>query len=292
MATIAYMPIMSVRYATPLRYPGGKGRLTPYFEKIIEENELGDAIYVEPFAGGAGMAIKLLVDEKVEQIHLNDVDPSIYSFWYSLMKYPDEFIGMVNDAELTCEEWVKQKNKLFDPNASLLEHGFAAFYLNRTNRSGILRAGPIGGIKQEGNYKIDARFNKEELIERLKVIVNHKDAITITSEDASSLLSKLEYPKDRTLIYIDPPYYAKGKSLYLNYYSNEDHVTFSKIVKSLDYKWVLSYDDVPQIRELYQDCNHMDFTLAYSAFKPYVGKEVFFTSPQLKMPELIGSMSH
>lgn len=273
-------------YNTPLRYPGGKQRLTPFVNEILEAN-LITGHYVEPYAGGAGVGIELLLNNKVQYIHLNDYSYGIYAFWYSILKYTEKFCRLISSASLTIEEWRRQKAivKRLD-NDNLLELGFAIFYLNRCNRSGVLNAGVIGGYSQQGNYKMDARFNRNELIRRVESIALFKNRITISNFDAELYISNyIPNLPENTLVYFDPPYFMKGSDLYPNCYSKKDHLQLSHIIQSqTNRKWILSYDGVPDILILYNKRRHFLYDLQYSASTVYKGKEVFIFCDELKLP--------
>ena len=97
----------------------------------------------------------------------------------------------------------------------LLNSALQRFYMNRTNRSGIIKGGVIGGLEQNGNWKLDARFNKDNLIKRISKIVERKDGIHIYNKDVSSLVKNyLPKYEDNAFVYFDPPYFGKGKQLY------------------------------------------------------------------------------
>ncbi|HEY5393012.1 MAG TPA: DNA adenine methylase [Hanamia sp.] len=275
-------------FKTPLRYPGGKQRLSPFIEEIIIENNIKEVHYVEPYAGGAGVGIQLLLTRKVSNIHLNDSDLGIYSFWHSVINKPEELCKMISSASMTIDEWRKRKEivKKCDKR-KILELGFSVFYLNRCNRSGVLSAGMIGGLDQTGNYKMDARFSRNDLIRRIEAIARFKDNIFLTNFDAEYYIQNYipNLPKN-TLIYLDPPYYEKGIKLYLNAYKKTDHARISKVIQTeIKHNWVLSYDGVPDIVNLYKKRRHFLYDLQYSASKVYKGKEVFVFADKLKLPK-------
>ena len=247
----------SGRYS-PLRYPGGKGKLAAFIKAIILENRLHDGTYVEPFAGGAGIACELLAENYVREIQINDLSPSIFHFWKSALTETERFCQDIANVDLSVDEWDLQK-KIFedqrrrnDPDGYAL--GFSTFYLNRTNRSGILNAGIIGGRAQLSEWGIDARFNKGDLIKRILQIASMKDRIQLTSLDALALVRSLR-TRDcfRTLMYLDPPYFEKGRQLYLDYYKGSDHQNLAnEILKDRQpFRWIVSYDNVSAIREIY-----------------------------------------
>lgn len=200
-------------FYTPLRYPGGKGKLAYYLKGVIKHNSLLDCHYIEPFAGGAGVALELLMQEYVQKVTINDYDPAIYSFWHSILNNCEEFCEKIHQTEVSMNTWYEQK-EILSTNSydDLLSLGFAAFFMNRTNRSGILNAGVIGGKAQAGKWKLDVRFNKEDLVNRIKRIAAYKDRITIQNKDTLDLLIDLSIKShENTLMYLDPPYYVKGQ---------------------------------------------------------------------------------
>jgi DNA adenine methylase len=273
---------------TPLRYPGGKQRLSPFLVEILEANKMSGAHYVEPYAGGAGAALELLLSKKVSSIHLNDSSRPIYAFWYSVLNHTEKICRLIVSASLTVDEWRYHKTVIDNPRKhNLLDLGFSTFYLNRCNRSGILSAGVIGGIKQKGNYKMDARFSRTSLIEKIQTIASNKKKISISNLDAEDfVINYADTFTDNTLIYFDPPYYVQGSELYLNFYEHDDHVRLSKMIQEdVSCKWVLSYDAASEILNLYQQRNHFVYNLQYNASRVYKGREVFIFSDDLVIPE-------
>lgn len=251
---------------TPLRYPGGKSSLYRFLESVIKGHEWYNVEYIEPFAGGAGAAVSLLLLEKVRSIVVNDLDPAIYAFWYSVVNDNERFIRLVELTPVCIEEWEKQKAiyKACDPS-DLLALGFATFFLNRTNRSGILNAGVIGGKQQLGKWKIDARYNKNDLIEKAKLIGLYRDRITVLNKDGSDIIN--DYANiENSFFYIDPPYFDKGSFLYLNAFKPKDHDKLAEVLRNnRNAKWILSYDNARYIRDLYEGFNNQVFNLRYSA---------------------------
>ncbi len=272
---------------TPLRYPGGKQKLTPFIEDILNENNI-TGNYVEPYAGGAGVGIELLLSKKIDHIHLNDSDFGIYAFWYSVINKTEELCRLISSASLTVEEWrLRQEIVSKCDRRKILELGFSIFYLNRCNRSGVLSAGVIGGLDQTGNYKMDVRFSRNDLIRRIETIAVFKDKISISNLDAEDFIeSYIPKLSSDTLVYLDPPYYEKGSELYLNAYKKEDHSRLAKAIqRKIKKKWVLSYDGVPDIINLYSKRRHFTYDLQYTAARAYKGKEVFVFCDKLKLPK-------
>lgn len=271
---------------SPLRYPGAKWRLEKFVNSILITNNLANGHYAEPFAGGASLAISLLLQNFVSDIHLNDLDKSIYAFWHSVLEDTDNLIKLISDTPVSMDTWHKQKSiQIHKNNASLIELGFSTFFLNRTNRSGILNAGVIGGKNQTGNWKMDARYNKDNLIQRIIRIADKKKSIHLYNLDAIEFLQKCDSSlPEKSFIYLDPPYFVKGQDLYLNFYNEENHRELSRyVLQNLSRPWMVSYDDVLEIKSLYSKAYPTEepYLLPYSASVERKGKEIFFLSPAL-----------
>jgi len=280
---------LTTNYYSPLRYPGGKGKLSYYIELLVEYNLLTDGHYVEPYAGGSSVALSLLFNEYVRTIHINDYDYRIYSFWHSVLFETESLCEKIYNTKISIENWMNQKEIQKNPDKySLLEIGFSTFFLNRTNRSGILKAGVIGGKEQNGKWKLDARFNKENLIQRIKKISRFKNRIKLYNQDAVELSQQLSktLPK-KTLFYFDPPYYKKGKDLYINFYEHSDHLQISKLITKLtDKYWLVSYDNNDNIRSFYKSFLQRTYELNYHAANAAKGTEIMIYSDNLIVPEL------
>lgn len=253
----------------------------------MEANNLsGD--YLEPYAGGAGVALDLLFNGYCKNIHINDFDVAIYNFWKSITEDTEGFLKKVVDTDVTIEEWFKQKEVLANPEIhSTLEHGFSTFFLNRTNRSGILKGGVIGGKTQSGEYKLDARFNKVDLVKRIEMIGQFAKHINVYNKDAVELLNEVDslLPPD-SLIYLDPPYYVKGQGLYRNFYMHEDHVQIRKALDSVKTNWIVSYDNCQEIKDIYTGYAQDDYVLNYSAYHKMKGSEVMIYGPSIKSVDI------
>lgn len=273
---------------SPLRYPGGKNKLSAFIAKICTDNKI-NGHYVEPYSGGASVALFLLLEGFVKRITINDKDRSIYAFWYSVLNNTNKLCEKIENTELTIEEWKKQKSIQSNKSkADLLDLGFSTFYLNRTNRSGIINAGVMGGINQNGNYLMDCRFNKSDLINRIKNIANHKKSIRLYKKDAIKLIDKIqkEEVKDNVIFYFDPPYYLKASTLYMDHYKDKNHKKVSdKIISIKNIKWIVSYDNVPVIKELYSECQKKEFSFKHTAYKSRIGKEILFFSKNVVQPK-------
>ena len=278
------MPIIS----SPLRYPGGKSRLTGYVSQILAKNNLTDCTYIEPFAGGAGIACSLLIKGIVSSIIINDINTLVYSFWRSVIDHSEELCELVYNADVNMQEWYKQKAIQSDmANHSIIELGYAALFLNRVNRSGILNGGVIGGKAQSGKYKMDARFGKDNLINRINRIAEFRDRIRVYNQDVFDFIDTTVPGVCNAFIYLDPPYFKQGSSLYENNFQMQDHNRLAESVKNnLQIPWIVSYDNVDEICELYAECNSRKIDISYTAQRKYIGSEVIFYSPILVIPPI------
>lgn len=274
---------------SPLRYPGGKNRLAAFIAKICVDNCI-NGHYVEPYSGGASVALFLLFEGFVDKITINDKDRSIYAFWHSVLNRTEQLCELIENTEITVEEWRRQREVQIRKNkANLLELGFSTFFLNRTNRSGIINGGIIGGVDQNGEYLIDCRFNKQSLISRIRKIASYKKHICLYKKDALKLIDKIreEAQDANVLFYFDPPYYYKASSLYMNHYKDENHRLVSEKIKEINnIRWIVSYDNVPEIRNLYLECKKKEYSFKHTAYSSRIGKEILFFSPNLLIPDL------
>lgn len=263
---------------SPLRYPGGKTSLLPFFEKIIQENKLEKLTYIEPFAGGAGAALGLLFSGKVERIVINDLDKAIYSFWLSTVYESEKFIRKIYSIPITVTEWKKQREIYRNEKSDTFKLGFATFFLNRTNISGILDGGPIGGLNQKSKWKINARFNKKNLARKIREIGKYQSKITIYNLDGLDLIEKY-LNRENAFLYLDPPYFEKGATLYLNHYRRENHEALAKkLNQNRNAFWLLTYDNKKEIRALYPNRAVVGFSLNYNAYEARKGKEIMILS--------------
>ena len=275
---------------SPLRYPGGKASLAVFLARTIESNDLSGCAYFEPFAGGAGAALRLLQEGIVSELHLNDLDPRITAFWVTVLNESEQFAEDIQSVAINITEWRKQRDIYLHPDTSkTFELGFATFYLNRCNRSGILLgAAPIGGYAQTGKWKIDARFNRQNLANRILAIASKRESIHITKMDARAFLVK-HLPRgrerQRVFTYLDPPYYSNGGRLYMNSYTDRHHKSLAGYIQQQRIlKWVMSYDDTPFIRNMYKKCVISHLSLQYSLQRKQQAQELLIAPPHVQLP--------
>ena len=256
--------------------------------RIIRGNKLERGHYAEPYAGGCGLALSLLYGGFVSDIHVNDIDRSIWAFWATVLNDTEDFIKLMEKTPVTLKEWRRQRRilKEADP-ADTMGLAFAAFFMNRTNRSGIIKnAGVIGGLKQNGDYAIDCRFNKEELARRIRRVRKYKNRINLHRKDALKFIDHVEKNlPDKTFLCIDPPYFHKGSSLYTSFYKRKDHEKVADRILKLKNPWVLTYDYCEEIRALYSDRRQYQFSLTYSAQVKRLGTEILIASKGLRIPD-------
>ncbi|MFN4328328.1 MAG: DNA adenine methylase [Limnobacter sp.] len=277
---------------TPLRYPGGKSQMIPLVKKLMKENKLVYGDYVEPFAGGCGIAMELLIHRMVSNIYINDIDRGIYAFWHSVINRSEELCELIEKTPVTIEEWHKQREIAFSKSERhFLRIGFATLFLNRTNRSGIIKGGVIGGKSQAGSYLLDCRFNKEDLLNKVRRIAYFKDEIHLSRLDAVDFLRQVvPTTSTKALINIDPPYYKKGKELYTSFYQHSNHQLLAEEINKLERPWMVTYDNADEIRQLYGNHRSITADLNYSAQTKRKGTELMVFCDQLKLPQEIQAL--
>lgn len=281
-----------MKTSSPLRYPGGKSSLSSLLHHIRRLNDCENRAVAEPFAGGAGASLSLLFAGHAPKILINDADRAIHDFWWSLLNHTRSFQNLILRKRVSISEWRRQRDTYRSNRASRLRLGFSAFYLNRCNRSGIImNGGPIGGIQQTGHWKLGARYNKIDLIRRCQKIAEHKDRIRISADDGIKFI-KVSRSKSN-FFFIDPPYFNKGKTLYLDALDEEYHAALAAQLKSMEHAaWVLTYDDCNEIRQMYQGWARIrPFRLRYVAAKRQRGKEILITPGWMKLPAEQESMA-
>ncbi|PIJ98219.1 DNA methyltransferase [Lysinibacillus sphaericus] len=272
---------------SPLRYPGGKYKIFPFVRELIKVNKC--STYIEPFTGGSAVSLALLLEGTVKKIIINDYDYSIYCFWYSVLNHTEEFINLIKKTNIDLDEWYKQKEVRNDiNNKTKLEIGFSTFFLNRTNRSGIIdKAGPIGGKNQEGNYLLDCRFNKTRLIEKINEIAKYRNFIYLYNLDAMDFIEEVVLKTRNSFTFFDPPYYNKGQGLYTNFYNHGDHANLAQLVyeKMRNRKWIVTYDNSSEIESMYSNFDKLKFSLSYTLQEKKNGEEILFFSSSVKRLE-------
>ena len=277
-----------MRYISPLRYPGGKGRLAPYITRLIAAQPTRPVSYAEPFAGGAGSALRLLVDEQVKSIHINDLNPGIGAFWRCVFYHTESLAARVETDDVSIEAWHRARAIYGSPTEqSDLDLGFATFLLNRCNRSGILNARPIGGLAQNGNWKIDARFNRKALSKRIRFLGQYRHRVTVAQEDGRDFIRGLSTLGKAVLVYADPPYLAQGDALYLDFLTEDDHAELAALLRSSEFPWLLTYDTNERVTaDLYRGLRTVEFDIAHTAQVQHVSSEYAVFGPHLVVPSL------
>lgn len=273
------------QFYSPLRYPGGKGKMADIICDLININNFEGVCFHELYCGGAAVSLSLLFNGVVSSICLNDFDQFVSAFWHSILEEPDEFIKLIDKEEVSLSNYYDQRKIYLDPTGKdILEKGFAFFYLNRCNRSGILGAGPIGGKNQNGNYDISVRFNKSDLISRIEKIQKWKSKIHFTKFDAIDILAQKSFSKN-DFLFLDPPYFLKGATLYDSFYIKEDHIALSQVLANVcDTNWIMTYDYAPEILDLYRNLYTYSFNLKYTLQNKKTAPELFIMNNELRLP--------
>ena len=275
------------RSISPLRYPGGKASIFSMTNDIIESHGYIGGQYIEPYAGGCGLALTLFFKGVVSELHLNDIDRSIWALWHTILNDTDRLVNRLIEIPINMNEWYIQKEIQDNKDKSeVLDLAVSTLYLNRTNRSGIIKAGVIGGKKQDGNYKMDCRFNRERLAEQIIHISKSRDKISFHNMDAVDFINYIEeLGLNNPILMVDPPYYNKGQSLYTNFYKHNDHANIADKLKETSLPWLLTYDNTSEISELYSEFSQYNFSINYSAAKKRIGTELFITSHDFNVIE-------
>jgi DNA adenine methylase len=275
-------------YCSPLRYPGGKNAIFNFMVALLKENDLFGRAYAEPYAGGAGLALRLLFNGYVSKVYINDLDRSIYAFWHTVLYDSNKFCDWIGKVQISTANWLYfkevQKQRL---SADLFELAQSTFFLNRTNVSGVLTGGIIGGLNQSGNYKIDARFNKVDLIARMQEISKQKEKISVTNLDGLQFIDRLEGEEQNAFVYLDPPYYLKGAKLYMNFYKKVDHERLARRIRQMRQDWVVSYDNHQSILNLYRRQRRVVYRLQQGTSNR-IGDEVLIFGKRLRFDTALG----
>lgn len=274
-------------YLSPLRYPGGKARLAPYLARVLASQSVVMDTYCEPYAGGAGAGLQLLSDGHVSKVIINDLNPGIAAFWRSVFFNTEALLELVAKCAVDIANWHHQRSVYLAPDGcDDLTLGFATFFLNRTNRSGILSARPIGGLEQTGNWLIDARFNKTDLVRRIRDLQQFSSQVDVREERAIELIRTLNRRAKPVLLYVDPPYVVPGEELYMTDHSWSEHQRLEQMLTKSPHPWILTYDADDRTRALYREFRCLRFGISHTAQVQKVGREFMFFSRGLRVPDL------
>ena len=276
----------TARHLSPLRYPGGKARLAPYLARVLASQSATIDTYCEPYAGGAGAGLQLLADGYVNKLLINDLNPGVAAFWRSVFFDTEAFVALVADCPVDIHNWHRQRAIYLAPDDhSDLALGLATFFLNRTNRSGILNARPIGGLEQTGTWLIDARFNKPNLLHRIRTLGELSPQVDVRQERAIELLRTLNRRSRPVFLYVDPPYVVPGEELYMTDHSWSEHERLKRVLTNSPHPWILTYDADDRTRDLYRHFRCLRFRIAHTAQVQKVGREFMFFSRGLRVPD-------
>ena len=288
-----------MKYITPLRYPGGKTQLYNFVAQIIKDNHY--TTLIEPCAGGANLSLSLLQNKIIDHAIINDFDKGIYSLFFNIVKRPQQLITKIEQVPFDVDtlyqpfilEYYQKIKEHYTANYNgytntSLDLAFEFLFLNRTNYSGIISGRPIGGLNQDGKYKLNCRFNKKTLIKKINLIHSLKDKIILCNQDANQLLNNLQL-NNQTLAFIDPPYVKQGNSLYSLGFTKAQHKQLADTINHLSTPYIVTYDNDKLIKDIYPHQNLYFYNLKYSSNNKNKGKhfELMIANPQIKLNNLI-----
>ena len=278
---------MKTRFISPLRYPGGKAKLGPYFARVLSSQNATISTYAEPYAGGAGAGLYLLSEGYVDRLLINDLNPGIAAFWRAILGSAEKFIERLETEEVTMKSWHLHRETYLNPaGVDDFSLGFATFFLNRCNRSGILTARPIGGLDQAGKWKIDARFGRADLGSRIRRISAMAKSIVVTEQHAINFVKAVSRKVNPVMLYADPPYLANGEELYMSEHSWADHSELASLLLKIRHPWILTYDLDERIRNLYPSNRCLEYNISHTAQAQKVGREFMLFSRGLKIDDI------
>lgn len=253
---------------SPLRYPGGKSKVIDELYESLDEARLDT--FVELFAGGASFGLSLLEAGKTQRLILNDADPCVANFWRAATKFTDDLIDEINaEGTPTQSRFYQYRSELSElreaylqgPERDILSGKDAEWCVQKAARFLVVNRLSFGGLQTSnllgganGNYL--QRWNPKGLIKRLESIKALSDRIFVRCQDATRLLmEEMGWMGDNTTIFVDPPYFEAGSKLY-PYGFKDGHAALAESLNQFyrDFPGpylVITYDDVPEIRDLY-----------------------------------------
>jgi DNA adenine methylase len=276
--------------ASFFRYPGGKSKFRDEILTAIAATSNDAMEYREPFFGGGSVGLMVLEDnDHTKQVSqdpfdllfsfdtptkgknakektfgyrsfwINDKDVGIFSLWNAVINNPEELKELVNSFKPSIQAFDDYKQFFLDnptPTtiSEIVECGFRKLAIHQISYSGlgVKSGGPLGGRNQDANtkYPIDCRWSPSNICKKIDLI--HKQFISVdarvTNSDFAAMITDTSRP---AFIYLDPPYYMKGGDLYQHAFTEDDHRRMADLLRVCPHPWVLSYDDCPEIRDLY-----------------------------------------
>lgn len=211
--------------------------------------------YYEPFFGSGSIGFKVLEELDTDRrVSISDIDPGIVSLWKAVHESPDELCSRIKSFTPNVDDFYSFQETDGTDKSLTVENGFKKLALHQMSYSGLgaKAGGPIGGREQRGAYKIDCRYNVPTLtknIGKLHTLMSRFKDLTIECKPVFSSLESIQ--RANSIVYLDPPYYVQGGALYANNMNVFEHQELAKRLNAAEYEWVLSYDDVEPIRQLY-----------------------------------------
>lgn len=273
------------RYLSPLRYPGGKARMSAHLAEVFAQQHglLDVEVWMEPFAGGAGAALTLLDEDQVSEAWLVERHPALAAFWRAVVEQGDELAARVEVLHVDMTTWDEARHVVGAVSAGEqlpdLDAGLAAFVVNRCSRSGIVtaNAGPMGGKHQRGRWTVASRWNAVALAERIRHVHTLGPRIRITEGDGIEHIAELDGSvgiEDELFLFVDPPYIREGNRLYANGMTGAGHQRLADALRATPARWLLTYDDEPAVHEsLYPTERVLAYDISNTANRQRVARE-------------------
>lgn len=241
----AIINVASVPQRSPFRYPGGKTWLVPTVRQWLKQENIPVLELIEPFAGGGIISLTAAFERLAKHITMVEIDEEIAAVWEVILNGNNKWLAdKILSYNLTIDNVTAELNK---PNKELSDIAFCTILKNRIFHGGILAKGS-GMVKNGENGKgIASRWYPKTLHDRIVAIGYVKDRISFLKGDAFRILEQ-NLENDKAYFFIDPPYTVAGKRLYTHF--DIDHEQLFALTAQLKGKFMLTYDDTPEIRQL------------------------------------------
>jgi len=242
-----FQPFKLKKQISLYRYPGGKSGLIDYLATLLDPKKM--ATFVSAFAGATHMGLSLLEAGVIGHLVINDLEYGVFSLFNVIKERPDKLMKLIIEKTPTRDEFFKCQEQMVNEYEGLseVESAWAFLVVNRLGRNGIYDSNPMSDML--------CRWNSKTLLKRILMIHKMSNKITVLCCDALEVIEEY-YWRSNTTIFLDPPYYKKGKVLYKHYYTEEDHLNLRDLIGSLVHDFpcadvIMTYDDCEEVRRMY-----------------------------------------